>query len=529
MKSKSSDQTRAGFAPEVAVLLTAVILIALYTTARYGGLWGESDTAVFTRIIRAVIDTGSLVSPRGAYSNGYGFPALGAFLAHITGLSVAQLQIFGGPLLVVWIVLPAWLAYRELTGSARGATLATVFVLIQPELMFALLRGTHEKFTRGLMFLAFYLLVRGLMTRRRWRRFASLLLAFYLVIFALITFNNLMSISFITALGLALVLNLAARRLAGSQNDDTTATNQRLLYAVMISIILAFFFTFYAYPPARHAIFLLQSTADRMAMLFLDAQEVAVNPYATIGGAWTSPTIYLMITIANWLLLGLSFILWVSQTFDWWRRRAWPEEPRALLLWSLYGAFGFLGAVSIIVDVSGAIATNLQHRIFPSFAMIAAPLVAEWLISRQAAQPEGRQPARAALLYGALASAIAFLGIVAVIKATNEPAVGNKWSYYSTAEFTGLEWARQYNPDTVTKAAFDERLSAAMLICCGLEDEIKGFYTSFSGRVYLVSDIIRARGERLGLPLPIDADNLRVYDNGAAEVYRLRPRTPFQE
>jgi hypothetical protein len=356
-----------------------------------------------------------------------------------------------------------------------------------------------------------------------------LLLAFYLVVFALITFNNLMSISFITALGLALALHLVVKRLAGSQNDDSAATRWRLLYAVIISIILAFIFTFYAYPPARHAIFLIQSTTDQMAMLFLDAQEVAVNPYATIGGAWISPAVYLIMTIANWLLLGLSFILWVAQTVGWWRRRAWPEEPRVILLWSLYGAFGFLGAVSIIVDVSGAIAANLQHRFFPSFAMIAAPYVADWLMTRQAARPEGRQPARDALLYGALASTIAFLGIVAVIKATNEPAVSNKWSFYVPGEFTGLEWAGQYNPDTVTKAAFDERLSAALGICCQRNNEFKSYYSIDDTRVYLVSDIIRIRGERLGLSLPIEADSLRVYDNGTAEIYRLRPRTPFQK
>ena len=40
-------------------------------------------------------------------------------------------------------------------------------------------------------------------------------------------------------------------------------------------------------------------------------------------------------------------------------------------------------------------------------------------------------------------------------------------------------------------------------------------------------DIIRARCYRLSLPLPSAGDRLRVYDNGAAEIYRLR--TPFQQ
>jgi len=402
-------------------------------------------------------------------------------------------------------------------------------MLAQPELMFALLRGTPEKFTRGLMFLALYLLVRGILARRQWRRFASFLLAFYLVMYAVITFNNLMAISFITAIGLALLLTLIARQLAGSPNDDAAATRKRLIYAIVISLVMAFVFTFYAYTPARHAILLIDSTTDRIAMLFLGAQEVAINPYVTVGAAWISPLVYLIISIANWLLLGFSFILWVSQTAGWWRNRAWPEEPRVILLWSLYGAFGFLGAVSIIVDVSGAIASNLQHRMFPSFAMIAAPYVAGWFVHRRTAQlvPGQRSGRRWANL--ALAIAFAFLGVVALAKATNEPAVSNKWNYYVPAEFTGLQWSQQYSSDHLIRAAFDERLSTGLGICCDSGDEVRSLRGASSVRIILISDVMRARGERLNVSLPIEADSLLVYDNGASEIYHLRPRTPFQK
>jgi len=514
---------------EVVVLLVATALVAAFVAMRYRGLYGEADTSAFARMIRAVMASGSLVPPQYAYSNGYGFPALAATLVHITGLSVAQLQIFGGPLLVVWIILPAWLAYRALTGSARGATLATALMLAQPELMFALLRGTHEKFTRGLMFLALYLLVRGILARRQWRRFASFLLAFYLVMYAVITFNNLMAISFITAIGLALLLTLIARQLAGSPNDDAAATRKRLIYAIVISFVMAFVFTFYAYTPARHAILLIESTTDRIAMLFLEAQEAAINPYATVGGAWTSVSVYLIISIANWLLLGFSFILWVSQTIGWWRNRVWPEEARVILLWSLYGAFGFLGAVSIIVDVSGAIASNLQHRMFPSFAMIAAPYVADWFVHRREERPEADRRASHRLAYPALAIAFAFLGIVALAKATNEPAISNNWNYYVPAEFIGLEWSYQHTPNKLIRAAFNERLSTSLSICCDRGDEVRFLHSTSSIRTLLVSDVTRARGERFGASIPIEGDSLLVYDNGAAEIYRLRPRTPFQK
>ncbi|MCB0041889.1 MAG: hypothetical protein KDE23_19535 [Caldilinea sp.] len=511
---------------EVIALLAAAVLVAGFMAMRYGGLWGETDTNAFATAIRAMLAEFRLIPQEYAYGNGYGYPALATFLGRLTGLSVVQLQIFGGTLLAAWVVIPAWLAYRELTGSTRGATLATVIILVQAEFLFPILRGSHEKFTRGLMFLCLYLLVRSILVRQQPSRFAGFLLAFYLAVYALITFNNLMAISFIVALGLALLLSLVVWQLVGRRSDASAATRRRLLYAIGISLLLAFIFTFYAYPPARNGLRIVESIWDRLALLFLDVKETATNPYQAVTAGWTSLPVYLIVSIANWLLLVLSFVLWSAQTFSWWRNRAWPNEPRAILLWSLYGAFGFLGAVSIAVDVSGALSSNLQHRIFPSFAMIAAPLVAAWFVRRQALWQMTRP-----LAYGALAVGIALLGVVAVAKATNEPSLSNKWNYYSPAEFTALDWTRTANPNAATWTSFDERLRAAIGICCAWEAEgaqLDSFAPDPGTRTFLISDVIRARGQRLHLSLPIQGDSLRVYDDGAAEIYRLRPRTPFQ-
>lgn len=511
---------------EIVALVTAATLVTGFMAMRYGGLWGETDTNAFAAAIRAMLVDARLVPGQFVYSNGYGFPALGTTLVHVTGLSVSQLQLFGGALLAIWLVIPAWLAYWELTGSTRGATLATVIILVQPEFLFPVLRGSHEKFTRGLMFLALYLLVRSIVSRQHWRRLTAFLLAFYLVIYAVITINNLFVTSFIAALALSLVLSLFVRQLSRTQSDHTWATRRRLLYATVISLILAFFFTFYAYPPARHSLYLFQSIVDRLAILFLDIQQAAGDPYQTISSGWTSPIVYLLVSIGNWLLLVISFSLWLLQTWSWWRNRAWPHEPRPILLWSLYGAFGFLGAVSIAIDFSGAIASNLQLRSFPSFTMIAAAVVADWFVRRQALRPVARR-----LAYSALAVGIAFLGIVGVAKATNEPSLSNKWIYYLPAELNALNWTRTANPDAATWTSFDERLRAAIGICCSWEADgtrLDSFQPDPGTRMFLISDVIRARGQRLHLSLPIEGDSLRVYDDGTAEIYRLRPRTPFQ-
>jgi hypothetical protein len=474
-----------------------------------------------------MLAAGRLIPQQYVYANGYGFPALGTFLVRATGLSVVQMQIAGGMLLAVWVVLPAWLAYRELTGSTRGATLATVLLLVQPEFLFPLLRGSHEKFTRGLMFLCLYLLVRSIMSREQRRRFAAFLLAFYLAIYALITFNNFMATSFIVALGLALVFSLGVRRVIGSESDDSAAARRRLLYAVGISLLLAFVFTFYAYPPGRHAFRVVQSIWDKTALLLLDVEEAATNPYLTVGGAWISPPVYLLVSIANWLLLVLSFMLWSTRTSSWWRNRTWPEEPRAILLWSLYGAFGFLAAVSIVIDVSGAMASNLQHRIFPSFAMIAAPLVADWFMRWQAPRPQARR-----LAYGALAAGIALLAVLAVAKATNEPSLSNNWQYYTPPEKTALLFSEGRSDQRTVWVGLNERIPAALGICCSDEFDhltLNGGMPRPGVRDFLLSDTIRARAARFNFDLPIPGDSLLTYTNGEADLYHLRPRTPFQK
>ena len=54
-------------------------------------------------------------------------------------------------------------------------------------------------------------------------------------------------------------------------------------------------------------------------------------------------------------------------------------------------------------------------------------------------------------------------------------------------------------------------------------------YAAESGtRDRLVSEVTRLRSVRLGEPLPIEADSLRTYDNGQAQIYHLRPRTQYQ-
>lgn len=507
------------------VLSAAVVALALYSLARYGVLWGEVDTYAFTGYIDSMLRTGRLVPANGAYPHGYGYPSLGVVLSQVTGLSLPALQLIAAPLLMVWLVIPAWLLFRELTGSHRGAALATVILFVQPEFLFPLLRGTHEKFTRGLMLLCLYLLLRSLRSRRGLSQFAAFVLAFYLSIYALITFNNLMATSFIVALGLAMVLSWIVLRATAATVASAEAATRRLMYIVLSSLAIAFVFTFYAYPPAQQNVRVLGEMGDRLAALLLQIEQVRASPYDVVAGAWVSLPVYFAVSLANWLLLAGSAVLWLVHTVRWLQKREQPDVS-GLLLWAFYAAFAFQAAASIAVDVSGTLSSNLQHRIFPSFAMLAAPLVARWLVEWQP-----RRAWAGRVVWAGGGAVIALLAILSIFKATNEPLVSNKWLFHRPGEMQALRWAEGALVGHTLWTDYDERLTTAYGIrTVGVPASIRlDAYAAESGtRDRLVSEVTRLRSVRLGEPLPIEADSLRTYDNGQAQIYHLRPRTQYQ-
>ena len=150
------------------------------------------------------------------YSNGYAFQAISAFIMAITGLDLATLQQLVYPLVAALVVLPAWALYRELTGSARGATLASLLLFTQPEFLFVILRSSHEKFTRTFLLLCLFFLVRSFKMRDRPWLFAMHVGLFYLTAYAFIASNNLLAHSFIFAIAVALICGSALERLKPS-------------------------------------------------------------------------------------------------------------------------------------------------------------------------------------------------------------------------------------------------------------------------------------------------------------------------
>jgi hypothetical protein len=468
-------------------------------------------------------------SSGGAYTNGYGYPALVLLLADLSGISLGTVQIIGGALLLVWVVLPAWLASRELTRSALAASLATLILLAQPDFIFPLLRGTHEKFTRGLMFLCLYLLFRSLRTRSP-RLLGLQVVAFYLCAYALISFNNLLGSSFITAVGLALLFLWIYGRFVNSGADIDRQLVGRMGYIVVSMLVVVFIFTFYAYPPAQHQILLWDSVIDRLVQLFLQVEEAATNPYTAVSLGWISRPVYFAVSLANWLLLGGSVAIWWVEALRWLKSRQAPPR-HVLLLWAFYAAFIVQGVVSMAIDISGAIAKNLQHRAFPSFVMLAAPLVGYWLAQRLRA-PQAEKIFASRWPRWVLGAGMALVMALSLLKATVEPALSNYWTFYTPGEYQAAAWSERALAGGSLWVGFNERVAVGYMLRTEArpsEIYLDTYSVDSYTRDYLLSQATLLHASRVNQPLPAPADSLVTYDNGDAQVHHKRPVTPFQK
>ncbi len=504
------------------VLLVYVVLAASYFVVRFAGHWAEVDTAAQALAVRSMAESHALVPEVGdVYPNGYGYVALSNAVLAFTGLSVPVLQQIVSPLASAFLVFPAWALFRELTGTRRAAALATLLLFLQPEFLFVVLRGSHERVLRGLMMVALWLLVRSFRYRDRTGYFAVHVALFYLSAFGLIATNTFFGISFVVACAIGMGAAWALSRGRPELLAVACGTAGRLASVVMAAATLGFVFVFYLYTPATQALHALHDVANKLSALLLTT-EGGYNPYRVVATAWTSLPVYFLVSISDYLLIAVSAVVWIWQGLRWLRHLERPASVAAWLLWLLYGAFAFQGALSAVVDLSGSLGGNLQHRSFPSFALVATPLVASAL-------SQWRPPRWTVAFAGAPVAALAGL---ALIKATNEPVLSNKWIFYGPAEIDALAWADQHHRSDAIWVGPDERLSTAFDLAVGrsARNNQRVSYDPKDGtRSFLISAIARLQSARLQKPLPAVAMENRVYDSGAAQLYHLRARTPYQE
>jgi hypothetical protein len=500
-------------------LLAYAVMACTYFVVRTGGQLAEHDTAVQATALETVMTSHRLVAASGTiYANGYLYTAVSQAVLAFTGVSVSALQQVIYPLTAALLVFPAWALYRELTPGVRSAAAAMAILFAQPEFLFFVLRGSHERVLRFLILIALWLLVRSFRYASLPGSFALHVVLFYLAVFGLIGTNTFFGISFLVAICTALVLARGLSRLAPQSASPVQPVARRLAIIAASVAGLAFVVVFYLYSPAAFGLRVINVLAQRTAQI-VTTTDAGTNPYAQVVEGWVSRPVYFALASSDYLLMAGSLGVWLWYFASWLRRREWVPSLQEWLLWLLYGAFALQGVLAVLADRTGLLGANLQHRSFPSFAMVAAPMVGDAL----ARLPIGRWISGLSL---------AGLALLALLKVTNEPALSNKWTFYNPTELQPLAWADAHSRTASVWVGLDERLRAAYGIAVGASKNANAWDIArpdTTTRLYVVTPLIRLQSARFRQPLPPIATANRIYDDGASQVFRARPLSAFQQ
>jgi hypothetical protein len=263
---------------------------------------------------------------------------------------------------------------------------------------------------------------------------------------------------------------------------------------------------------------------DRMGVLFLGAEPLTEPAsYTYFGAAWRSPVAYLALTGVQWLISLASLGFWL-----WQMTRLSRLSPNQRLLWQLYTSFGVLLAFSLLADYSAFLSSNMQMRLFTPFALFSSAMAALGMW-----QLWPRLPARSRRWLAPVAGLLAVLAFVlAQVKITNDPAVGNQWLFYTPPEIQAMRWAEgRVGGEHVWIDAWGH-LQHAFSFTQGYRERLPfDFRFQSLPEEYpyvLMTQLTRLHANRIEYTPPSTSSYLQIYDNGAAQLYHRRPQTPYQ-
>ena len=505
--------------------------VGTYFILRFAGHWNEGDTARLSQAVKYIHHMGRLVpdAPGPIYPYGPTYPALSTFLLEITNTSPPTLMLHVYPLTVALIAFIGFALYRVLTGDASVALLATLFLYLQPDFLWVTFRGSHEKVTWSLVLLAFLLLARSFTARGRIEKLVRFVLLFYLVAFALIATNVFFASSFIAALSLGFLggsLLFALRETRKTWGPESKPQVRRLLYVTSSCCALLYLVIFHVYPPANSTFRTLRTLLERLVALLLNI-EMPFNPYEYVIVTWPNPWIYIALTLFNYMILLISFAVWVGGLMHFLKEGYSRLELPRFFLWLMYSAFALQLAMSVIMDRTGVAGGNFQVRLFTPMMLMAIPLASmgvlrawSWLKPR---------PWRKAVVALAILL-VSWFSLAALMKATNEPTLSNRWIFRTQAEQEAGAWIKRHIASAKIWVGMDERLLSAMEFSLYPHEGLffDGWSIEPGTRYFLLSTFERLKYARLKHPLPYFEEENKVYDNGEVQLYHRRPRTPYQ-
>lgn len=511
------------------LLLALVILLGIlsgaYYALRYGGLTIEVDGSRQAVSAEGIQVTGELINAR-RYSNGFGYAAVLAFVGFITGMEIQPLQMGSGIMIAV-LLLVAFAAYKQFLGSALSGLIATFLLLLNPDFMFYITRGSHERLSWMYALLMLFLLLRSQQATSSVKQLFVYIVFFYMAFWAMVSGNVYFASTYLLAISIGLAIGWMFESLIFRKKGYSYLPSQwmrRLLLISLTSFILVFIFMFYTYLPARTYFNIFTSLFDRLGILFLGAEPIeSPSAYVYFGSIWRSQFVYATMTVVQWAIAVGGFIMWVWSTFH-----LSQLNHQKRLLWQMYTSFGMLLAFGVVSDFAGFLNTNLQLRLFTPFVMFSCAMVvmgAQQVWPRLSPSFKQRMVPVAGLLV-----IIAFVGTQA--KITNDPLVSNLWVFYNPAEVRASEWIDQNVENQWVWVDTWDHLQQVFFFHEGYKESFKNiiFYRGQMMARYnvLLSDRVILESNRKGFVLPSVVNDQKIYDNGLVKIYHPRSMTPYQ-
>ena len=168
---------------------------------------------------------------------------------------------------------------------------------------------------------------------------------------------------------------------------------------------------------------------------------------------------------------------------------------------------------------------NLQHRLFPSFALLAVALVSDYL-----SQVIARFP-KTGMWRLVVGSMFFLLVSFSLIKATNEASLVNWWTFYTPPEMKAMVWFNHNMEEKSLWAGFSGRLPEAFRLVMAspaVNNSVYSLDTSGSRKYFLISDMVEQQSARILQELPDQLNAEQIYDNGNTKIYHRRPSSPYQ-
>ena len=524
-------------------MLALGLLYAAYFVNRYRGLWTENDTALFSGVAVQTMRAGTVLFP-GQYSHGFGYPGFLAALGFATSLSPALLNTVVLPYAgVLLLMLVSLVLYRRLLRSQGAGVLAAGLLLLAPDLMFAVVRGNHEKLNVALLLISFYALFKGFAAARRRRGgdLAAWVVVFYLCTLVNACVNDYFASTFVLAEAMAMAILWAIDRLVGSRARWSGGAVARLALVSATSWLLVWWVMLYVFQPAGADFRLLGTAIQRLTHLFLSLHARS-NPFAAVAQQWAGRTAQIAVAAFRYLLILGSFVVWLWDAVRLVRRRAQrvPVLERAFLF-GVYAGFAVLVAVAVPLDFTGIGAgTNLEVRNFTYFGLVAAPVLARGVRLLTAAAHRGRARRRTtswrlAAGAGRVAVAVACTGLlgISLLKVTLDPVISNQWIFYSPAERQALAAFWNHARASALWTGPDNRLvyvQGTWSPSNPYDNQIVGYSIASRPQIrnLLISPVVDANAIAESFPLPYLGGMNQVYQNGGARILHDAPQTIFE-